>query len=158
METQEYGDRPRAFDPARARDLPAPRQAPGWDVGPERRIGDGRTLARGLAWFSIGLGLAEVIAPGSITRFLGVSEDRAGIVRTYGMREIASGVGILAQRHPVTGIWSRVVGDMVDLGTLGTALTDDEAHRGRVVGAMAMVAGVTALDVICARQLHGRAD
>jgi hypothetical protein len=158
METPiDYDARPRAFEPELARELPTPR-TPGWDIGPERRIDDGRTLARGLGWFSIGLGLAEVLAPEQLTRFLGVDDDRAPLVRAYGLRELASGVGILAQRHPVAGVWSRVAGDMVDLGTLGTALNADRAHRGRVIGAMAMVAGVTALDVLCAKQLSERDD
>jgi hypothetical protein len=158
MDTSEHGTRPRAFAPELAHTLPLAQTPPGWDTGPERRSGDGITLARGLAWFSIGLGLAEVLAPGAITRFLGVDDERSGLVRAYGFRELASGVGILAQRRPAAGVWSRVAGDVVDLGTLGTALTDEDAHRGRVIGALAMVAGVTALDVLCARQLGGRDD
>jgi hypothetical protein len=47
-------------------------------------------LARGLGWFSIGLGLAEAFVPGAITGWLGM-RGREGIVRTYGVREIANG-------------------------------------------------------------------
>ena len=35
--------------PELARSLTLPERAPGWDVGPERRIDDGRTLKRVLA-------------------------------------------------------------------------------------------------------------
>ncbi|MBV9236210.1 MAG: hypothetical protein JOZ94_10300, partial [Xanthobacteraceae bacterium] len=48
-------------------------------------------LARALGWFSIGLGLAELIAPNSITRALGL-RGKEGLVRSYGAREIAAGV------------------------------------------------------------------
>ncbi|HEX6369456.1 MAG TPA: hypothetical protein VF006_11020 [Longimicrobium sp.] len=42
------------------------RQTPGCNLETERRIGDGRTLGNGLGWFSIGLGLYELLAPGTI--------------------------------------------------------------------------------------------
>ena len=54
------------------------------------------TLARGLGWFSIGLGLAELLAPAQGRRFLGM-EEHTGLIRAYGAREIATGIGILTQ-------------------------------------------------------------
>ena len=50
------------------------------------------SMARGLGWFSIGLGLAEVLAPRALTRGLGM-EGHEQIVRAYGVREIATGLG-----------------------------------------------------------------
>ena len=35
----------------------------------------GQTLAHGLGWFSIGLGLAEVSAPSSVAKLIGVRDD-----------------------------------------------------------------------------------
>jgi uncharacterized membrane protein len=70
-----------------------------------------------------------------------------------GVREVVSGVGILAQPRPGGWVWARVGGDMLDLAYLGTALSSDRARRGRVTAAMAAVAGVTALDVLCAQRL-----
>ena len=72
-----------------------------------------------------------------------------------GVREIVSGVGILAQPRPSGWVWARVGGDLLDLAYLGSALNSDYARRGRVTAAMAAVAGVTALDVLCAEQLSG---
>ena len=51
------------------------------------------SMARGLGWFSIGLGLAEVLAPRVLTRGLGMENEQ--LVRAYGLREIATGIGIL---------------------------------------------------------------
>src|ERR687892_1299464 len=124
---------------------------------------DEERLANALGWFSIGLGLAEVAAPGTVARLVGVRDDDRNrwTLRALGVREVVSGVGILAQPRPAGWVWARVGGDMLDLAYLGTALSSNQARRGRVTAAMAAVAGVTALDVLCAERLsadaHGRA-
>jgi uncharacterized membrane protein len=115
-------------------------------------------LARGLAWFSVGLGLAEVLAPRAVQRLAGVEEDHSTLVRLMGVREIASGIGIFSQRRPTEGVWSRVGGDAVDLAGLGMAFMSPNANKGRLAAATAAVLGVTALDVICAQQLSRDQD
>src|SRR5690242_9286505 len=60
---------------------------------PIAEIDEGR-LARFLGWFSIGLGVAEVVAPRTVARLVG-TRNNSGLIRCYGLREIASGVGIL---------------------------------------------------------------
>ena len=70
-------------------------------------------LARGLGWFSIGLGLAELIAPRSIARISG-TRNHSSLVRSYGLREIAAGVGILATSRPAPWLWARVAGECCD--------------------------------------------
>ena len=116
---------------------------------------DEERLANALGWFSIGLGLAEVAAPGSVARLVGVRDDDRNrwTLRALGVREVVSGVGILAQPRPSGWVWARVGGDLMDLAYLGTALNANHARRGRVTAAMAAVAGVTALDVLCAQRL-----
>ena len=104
-------------------------------------------LTRSLGWFSIGLGLAEVAAPHRLSRFLGIA-DRPGLVRALGVREIASGVGILTSGGRREWLWSRVAGDAIDLSLLAVALPK---APGRVGGALAAVAGVTALDVVASQ-------
>jgi uncharacterized membrane protein len=112
-----------------------------------------KRLAKGLGWFSIGLGLTELLAPRAIASISGVSKRRTGLIRLYGLREIASGIGIFAQKNPAPAIWSRVAGDVLDLTSLGVACTSPDAKRGRITVATANVLAVTALDVICAKQL-----
>jgi hypothetical protein len=99
---------------------------------PRGRDSDGALgLARGLGWFSIGLGFAELVAPGHLARLLGM-EERTDLIRLYGAREIATGVGILAQEDPTTWMWGRVGGDVVDLATLATGLGRDNPQRENV--------------------------
>jgi hypothetical protein len=109
-------------------------------------------LAQGLGWFSIGLGLTELLAPRAVGRFLGM-EEHAELLRAYGAREIVAGVGILAQDDPTPWLWGRVGGDVLDLGTLAIGLGRGNPQRGNVAIAVGAVAGVTALDVLCARSL-----
>jgi uncharacterized membrane protein len=113
-----------------------------------------KRLAKGLGWFSIGLGLAELLAPRAIANISGVSNKHTGLIRLYGLREIASGITIFSQEKPTEGVWSRVAGDAIDLTTLGIAASNPEAKLGRVAFATANVLAVTALDVMCAMQLR----
>jgi hypothetical protein len=114
-------------------------------------------LARGLGWFSIGLGLAEVLAPRGLTRALGL-DGHERLVRAYGMREIATGIGILAAKDPTPWIWGRVGGDALDLATLAGGFHDGNRHKGNVGMALGAVAAVSALDVYCASALSGGAQ
>jgi uncharacterized membrane protein len=112
-----------------------------------------KRLAKGLGWFSVGLGLAEVLAPRAIASISGVSKERTGLIRLYGLRELAAGVMIFSQKDPTAGVWSRVGGDALDLASLGASVTSPDAKVGRIAFATANVLAVTALDVICAMQL-----
>lgn len=141
-----------AFSPEQAPFLGTGTRQPGWDLETERRADDGRTLANALGWFSLGLGAAEMLAPRALQRWLGV-EGRTALVQGYGMREIGTGIGILSERRPAEWMWGRVAGDVLDLATLSTALTPRNPRRRNVLLAMGAVAGVMALDVLCARQL-----
>jgi hypothetical protein len=145
-------DRPASFRPELADELGTGLRTPGWNTALERRIDDGRTLARGIGWFSIGLGLAEVLAPDRIANYLGMPEHR-GLIRAYGVREMAKGMGILSTRRPAGWMRARLAGDALDLATLATGLHRENRKRGNVVKAIGAVAGVTALDLLCERQL-----
>lgn len=116
---------------------------------------DAKKLSAFLGWFSIGLGLAETVAPGRVARLIGIRDDdrNRDLLRAMGLREITSGLGILARPDSAGWVWSRVAGDALDLSLLGTALTDEETDRARTVAATAAVLGVAALDVVTARRL-----
>ena len=53
-----------------------------------------QALACGLGFFSIGLGIAELVAPRVIASLAGARVSPS-VIRLYGMREIATGVGLL---------------------------------------------------------------
>jgi hypothetical protein len=106
-----------------------------------------RKVAIGLGWFGIGLGLTEVFAGKALARALGL-EDRTRVLRLFGLREIATGIGILTAAKPRPWLWARVAGDALDLIVLGSALGARNAKRGQLAFATASVLGVTALDVV----------
>jgi uncharacterized membrane protein len=114
-------------------------------------------LARGLGWFSIGLGLAEVTMPRRMAQTIGAPRW-TGTLQIFGAREIATGIGILAGRRQSEWLWSRVGGDVMDLAMLASALFAYRSRPPRIATAMAAVAGVTALDVLAARELGDGAE
>jgi uncharacterized membrane protein len=122
--------------------------------------GGGTTLAEGLGWFSIALGLAQVAAPRQVARLIGVREDQntQNALRACGVREITSGVGILSSSRPTGWMWARVGGDVMDLALLAREARDPEVNRQRVTAAALAVAGVTVLDVMASQGLTGESE
>jgi uncharacterized membrane protein len=114
------------------------------------------TWAQALGWFSIGLGVAQLAAPGAMARLIGVPDDRSSrnTMLALGLRELTSGVGILSKPDSPSWLWSRVGGDVMDLALLGTAFKSDGADRRRVAAATAAVLGVTVLDMMTSRRLR----
>jgi hypothetical protein len=117
-------------------------------VYPEDRV------AKSLGWFSIGLGVAEVLAARRITRLLGL-EGMEPVVRAFGAREIASGMTTLSTEKE-TGLWSRLAGDALDLAVLARGMTPHNPQSRNVKWAMLTVAGVTALDLLTATAVTAR--
>ena len=116
----------------------------------------GESLADFLGYFSIGLGLAELLAPSVMSRVVGIKrpdERSRATMRLMGLREIGHGLGILSNQQPAKAVWSRVAGDALDLALLGRTMANPENDRGRALFATANVLAVAALDVMCARQL-----
>lgn len=119
------------------------------------RGGAPQKVAEALGWFSIGLGLTEIVAPRALSKWIGVPR-RTTVMRLMGLREVAAGVGILTTRQKADWLWARVGGDMIDLVALARASRSRHSKPERVGVAVAAVAGVTALDAVCARQLENR--
>ena len=111
------------------------------------------TLALGLGCFSIGLGLAEVLAPRALARITGMPDASDATLRAFGAREIGNGIAILVQPDRAAWLWARTGGDAIDISYLVGALNSEHGDKQRVAGALAAVLGVTALDILCARQL-----
>lgn len=116
----------------------------------------GAQLARGLGLFSIGLGLTEVAAPRRMARLIGIADDRRTreAMIALGVREIASGVALLSQPRRPAWVWSRVVGDVIDLVLLGLALRTKRRNGHRLGVAIGAVLGVLALDVLGGRKVQ----
>ncbi len=112
-------------------------------------------LVRGIGLFSLGLGVAELVAPGRIAKTFGL-EGKENLLRAFGAREIASGIGTLSV-DPQPALWSRVAGDVLDMGTLalGTRSDNPDAKRNAAIG-IAAVAGIAALDAFAATLMGKR--
>src|SRR3954454_273792 len=112
-----------------------------------------RRSRAGSAGSSIGLGLAEAIMPATMARMTGM-QGYEPVLRLFRLREIATGIGILAGPGPASGwLWPRVAGDALDLALLGNAAATNPASRERIAIAAGAVAGVMLADIACAQRL-----
>jgi uncharacterized membrane protein len=106
------------------------------------RTRDRDSLTRFLGWFSVALGTTQMAAPRALCRAIGGGDER--VMRAMGARELTQGAGILIRPRPTTWVWSRVVGDALDLGLLGLVAR----HRNkRTIAAIANVLPIAAADV-----------
>ena len=124
--------------------------------------------ASALAWFSVGLGVTQLLAPDALAKLIGARKRgrTRALMRALGARELMVGLGLLRARRPSAArrtapwLWSRVAGDIVDLGLLARLARAPRRSRGssgRVLNALLAVAGVTVLDVLAGRRA-GRAE
>ena len=123
--------------------FPSPRQA--------------RTLARGLGWFSLGLGVVGLLAARRVARAAGLP-GQAGLVAAFGVREVVTGIGLLRGGQPARWLWVRVAGDALDATALATGLRKRQP-AGTALGlglGLAAVTGVAVVDLACARALSRR--
>ncbi|HYI40768.1 MAG TPA: hypothetical protein VE053_10650 [Allosphingosinicella sp.] len=119
---------------------------------PDRTLTKTDRVARGLGWFSLALGVAEIVAPGKLARALGL-EGRERLLQAYGGREIGAGIWALSDT-PAPAIWGRVAGDLVDLATLAAGVRDgDESQRRNAWIALGVVGAITAVDLFTAASL-----
>lgn len=110
-------------------------------------------LAKQLGFFSIGLGLAEMLFPAQVGELAGVSRGHRSFLPVLGAREIAHGLGILRSATPAVAVQTRVGGDAIDLAFLAASFFRSDSNKRRLVGATAAVLSVAALDVICSKRL-----
>lgn len=107
-------------------------------------------MAKGLGYFSLALGLSELFAPRTISSAAGL-DGYHGLVRAYGMREIATGVAILSSHDATPWVWGRVVGDAADIVTVAAGAK--QLTSARTLAALAVLGAATALDALYATRL-----
>jgi hypothetical protein len=110
-----------------------------------------QAMARALGLFSIALGAIEILSPNAVKRGTGAPGPE-GLYSAYGWREVATGALILTSRSPVSMVWLRVAGDVLDLATMAPALNRTNPHRRVATGAMNFLITATILDVLVAAQ------
>ena len=107
------------------------------------RASGAERLARGLGWFSISLGLAEMLAP---RLHLETPRRRPAHTRTSSAftacASSSAALMIFGQgSQPAAAVWSRVAGDAVDIATLAAAASSPRTNRSGVAFATASVLG-----------------
>lgn len=120
---------------------------------------DGRSLGRGLGWISVGLGAAQLVAPGAMNRLLGLADTHGqrALMRGVGLQEVTTGVGLLGSGRQEPWIWGRVAGDALHLALLGVALAE-APNRARTLRAVAAVAGIATADLMASLRLGQQPD
>lgn len=106
-------------------------------------------FARSLGWMSLGLGAVELWQSQQLGKTLGTG-GQGRIFQIYGLREIGTGIGLLAARDPTPWVWARVAGDLLDLATLAPELRARNPQRKAALAATAFVAGAALVDLYCA--------
>lgn len=110
-------------------------------------------MAAGLGYFSIALGVAELVMPQAVRRAGGIETPDA-LVRGYGVREIANGVAILMTHDATPWIWGRVAGDALDIATVAMAPPERHGSEAKKIWALGALLAVTAIDLFCASCLN----
>lgn len=111
---------------------------------------DAKRLPEALAYFSLGLGAAEMTASDTVARLSGIPNTHHGLIRAMGLREVAAGAAMLSDPLDPKWSWARVGGDAIDLALIMLSFGSPRARRGRLFASMLTVLGVTALDVLTA--------
>ena len=110
---------------------------------------DGK-MTRALGAASVGIGVAELVAPHWIDKQLGV-KDHPVITRVLGARDVIAGIGSLAQ--PERQLWNigRIAGDVARVALLGAAIKSSK-RRAIVLGALGVIVALGVLDGLTARK------
>jgi uncharacterized membrane protein len=75
------------------------------------------------------------------------------VVRSIGLRELATGVGILTQNNPAPWLWARTAGDVVDLALLASSIRSGGPGSNKAALSFVTMAGILALDALAASHL-----
>jgi uncharacterized membrane protein len=118
-------------------------------------VPDSQWLADGLGYVSLGMGATQVAAPRLVAWLTGARPSRAhkSVMRAMGFRELAVGAGIFSSSTTSPWLWARAAGDVMDLALLSPGLMSSQVGRNRRVLALAVVAGVTAFDLVAGRRM-----
>lgn len=116
---------------------------------------DANRLSRGLGWWSVGLGLTELVLAERFSERLGFRE-RTEWVRAHGVREVVKGWGLLTRSDPRPWLWGRLAGDVFDLSVLGVTLRRREVPFAWRFAVTLTAVGLTLVDALAMKGLGAR--
>lgn len=113
----------------------------------------------GIAWFSVALGVTQIVAPDTLARLIGMrpTQTTRTTMRAIGVRGLTTGFGLLSNAKSSPWLWARLAGDMVDLSLLATGVgrrADDRSRAGRAALAVGSVAALDLLAATRSRRTH----
>jgi uncharacterized membrane protein len=113
-------------------------------------------LVKGLGAASLGLGLAELVAPDKVAALAGLDDSSPvrPVIRVLGVRECGHAAALLF--GPSKLVWTRVVGDILDLTLLAAGVaTRGRGRRRRGMLAAVALAGIGGADLYAALRTTG---
>ena len=111
-------------------------------------------LSKLLGWFSLGLGVVELLASRRVAAMVGVGSP--ALVQAFGAREVTAGLMVLNKPDTALPVWGRVAGDAMDIAVLASSLGRRNRQRNGAAGALLFVLAATALDIAVATALTRR--
>ena len=105
-------------------------------------------LATGLGWFSLGLGVTQMTAPGLVNRMIGVRDDPQSRVwqRLIALQELSAAGGILGRVRTDRWLRARTAADVVHIAMLMRARRSRGEHPVRVAMTVLSLLAVGAAD------------
>lgn len=117
---------------------------------------DSIKLSKGLGWFSVGIGLAELLFGRRIAYSIGANQT-PDLMRAFGARELAQGAAILSNPESSKGLWARVGGDVLDIAAVGfNAARPSNPKQTAAIAALGLLAVVLVVDVYAAQAVTRR--
>ena len=111
------------------------------------------TIAGSLGMGAMGLGWWGLLAPKSVSRFLGIPAPKAVVRTLFGLRELYTGYTLAGDPTKSEVLWLRVAGDIFDIAVLRAAINPRNPKRGNARFMLNAVLVITALDVIAATRM-----
>src|SRR5690349_13122050 len=116
-----------------------------------------RKIAAGLGWFSVGMGVAEIVAPGAVSKLIGVKR-KSSDTRWRGVRKLAAGIGLMQAPQSGMGLLTRAGANVLELSRMRSRSRRRGSNSGRAAIGLAALAGVAAICVKQARAAGTHAE
>lgn len=119
------------------------------DASAEQRRRDAEVMVRGIAWLSIAIGAAEMLAPHRTRHAVSVGIS-GWWMRFRGLRTIVGGVALLVSDDKTRWLHRRSIANALDVVTLMHHHDGSLGARARNGTAIVAISGLTALDMTAA--------
>lgn len=105
-------------------------------------------LSHAVGLTSIGLGVAQLVAPNLVGAITGVDRGlkRSMGLRATGLGDLALGLGVLLRPRRPGPLWARVAADALGIGLLAWSIRGKRSGRDRAIASLMASAGLMALD------------